>query len=76
MVLFLPLILDVLESACDVQVNVCTHNGSISAQVLGHEAAASIPMSCFTDIKEHVLAWEPRRISKQESFANLLARRQ
>ena len=76
MVILVPLILDALGDGGNVQVNVSTLDGTITAQVLGHDTGVQLGMAHFSSIKDHVLAWEPRRVSKQESFANLLARRQ
>ena len=76
MVLFVPLILDVLRQPGNVQVNVSTTGGQICAQVLGDTTQVAMPMTNFITIKKQVMGWEPRRISKQESFENLLARRE
>ena len=75
MVIFVPLMLDVLCKSGDVQLNIATNAASISACVLGEPVATSLPFSLFEEIRQQVLAWEPERLSRQVAFADLLARR-
>ena len=75
MVMFVPLVLSVLQGQHDAQVNVCVRDGYVSARVLGSETMQRIPLTLFEEIKQHVLLWQPQRLSKQAAFEKLLARR-